>query len=507
MPNTPEYLRREAKKLRRSFADGDVTARARVETVLGPRDVLKHAEALHVMAREDGHDSWPKLKMAAEIAAMDRDARAERLKRALYFGQPWVIDQLLAADPELGDANFGLQIALLRVGKVADTLTRDPKAATRPIGIRSPILHLAFSQHHKTGAGLAEASVAIAEMLVRHGADVNDSYPSEPGSPHELSALYGAIGHADNMALGRWLLEQGADPNDNESLYHSTELGHHEGLRMLLEHGALADGTNALLRAMDFDDVEAVRMLLDAGASPNERPAEHPSGQPPVVIPGLHQAARRMCSADLAQVLIDHGADGTMPYQGHTAFAMARMRGNAAVASVLEAAGQASPLNPSEALMALAADGQVDGRLDPKDLTDEQARMITRILGFDGTLPHVKRLIQIGIDPNTVEEQDMDAIHIAGWEGHADAVEYLLTLGPDLERKNMYGGDLMGTVIHGAEFCPAKDRRDHLRCAELVLGAGSCLHAYDIKGCGVEALAAFLSEWAEANPGRVVQDV
>jgi ankyrin repeat protein len=80
-----------------------------------------------------------------------------------------------------------------------------------------------------------------------------------------LSTLYFAIGHADNMPLARWLLEHGADPNDGESLYHSTELGHHEGLRLLLAHGADPKGTNALLRAMDFHDIEAVRMLMEGG--------------------------------------------------------------------------------------------------------------------------------------------------------------------------------------------------------------------------------------------------
>ena len=107
--------------------------------------------------------------------------------------------------------------------------------------------------------------LVIAGALVENGADVNDGYAFPAGSDHRLSALYGAIGHANNMALGRWLLQHGADPNDGESLYHSVELGHHEGLRMLLQHGADPKGTNALLRAMDFDDIEAVRMLLAAG--------------------------------------------------------------------------------------------------------------------------------------------------------------------------------------------------------------------------------------------------
>ena len=81
---------------------------------------------------------------------------------------------------DLADANLGLQIALLRVGRVAEHLAADPKAATRMIGIRAPILHLAFSQHWRHVPAGAEASVALAEMLVANGADVNAGYPAGP---------------------------------------------------------------------------------------------------------------------------------------------------------------------------------------------------------------------------------------------------------------------------------------------------------------------------------------
>jgi hypothetical protein len=69
----------------------------------------------------------------------------------------------------------------------------------------------------------------------------------------------------------------------------------------------------------------------------------------------------------------------------------------------------------------------------------------------------------------------------------------------------MYGGDLMGTVIHGAEFCPSRERRDHLGCARLVLEAGSMLHRADIEETGAEPLAEFLSDWAEAHPECVIE--
>ncbi len=507
MNHSLDYLRRQAKSLKRAFAAGDDAAIARARAVLPDAAALKHADALHVIAREQGHQSWPKLKSASEIAAMDRDARAERLKYALYLGQHWVVDTLLAADPDLPKANLGLQIALYDRAAVEAALASGAEAATRSIGVRSPLLHLAFSKRIHAAPEKRGDMIAIAEALVAAGADVNDSYPAGPDSPHRLSALYGALGHADNMALATWLLEKGADPNDNESLYHSTELGHHDGLKLLLKHGAVSAGTNALPRAMDFDDVEAVRLLLDAGADPNEGVAQHPSGLPNIVIPGLHQAARRMCSAEMAELLIARGADGRPPYNGHTAYAFARMRGNRAVASVLERAGQATELDETEALLAAAADGAASGRVDPDKLDDETRRIMTRVLGFPGVLAHIQRLHAIGIDPEWKEEMGLTSAHVAGWEGHAPELEWLLTLDPDLEHVNDYGGNLLDTVLHGAENCPARARRDHLACVKLVLAKGATLRRANIVSAGDEEIAAALVDWAEAHPDRLIEDV
>lgn len=499
-----EKLRREAKALKKAVAAGDAEALARVRAVLPEAETLKHADALHVIAVEQGHDSWPKLKFAAEAEAMDRDARRERLKMALYFGQGWVIERLLATDPDLAAGQFHLEVALYDRTAVEARLARDPEAALREVGPRRPILHLAFSRYIHLRPELKPDMLAIAAALVAHGADVNDSYPSEPGSPHRLSALYGALGHADNLTLAEWLLDKGADPDDNESLYHATELGHLDGLRLLLDRGATIAGTNALPRMLDFDNLDGVRMLLEAGADPNEGIAAHPSGEPAMVIPALHQAARRMCSGEIAALLIAHGADGRAPYHGHSAYALARLRGNRPVARALEEAGQATQLDPTENLLAQAAEVEVSGKVDPATLTEETRRLIGRVLGVDGRLEHIQRLVAVGLDPDEPDEMGMPAIHIAGWEGHADAVEWLLTLGPDLTRKNDYGGDLIGTILHGAEFSPARAHRDHLRCAELALAAGAPLHRADIEGTGAEALAAYLEDWAEAHPDRVI---
>ena len=506
--NSLNMLRRRAKALKRDFrANGD-EARSRVHKVLPDAETLQHNQALHVIAREEGYDSWPRLKFAVELAAMDRLKRAERLKFALYLGQGWIVDDLLAADPDLAMENFGLACALYRADHVERVLARTPEAATRMVGVRSPILHLAFSRFHRQSPSAAEHAIAVAEALVTHGADVNDSYPSEPGSEHPLSALYGALGHAGNLPLASWLLEHGADPDDNESLYHATELPHLDGVRLLLRHGVRTGGTNALARMLDFDNLEGVDLLLTYGADPNEAVLDHPSGQPIDTIPALHQAARRGRDGRFAALLIKHGADATFTWKGHTAYALARIHGNTSFATALADAGHGHDLSPTEEALARCADGTVpEGRpLATLPLDDEERRVLSRIIMDEDRLDHCRRLVAAGMDPDVTEEMGMPPLHIAAWAGLAEQTAWLLTLDPDLSHINAYGGDLIGTIVHGSENRLDVETRDHVGCARLALDAGAMLRRSDLEGAMNEEMVAFLTDWAEAHPERVVDD-
>ncbi|KAG1715370.1 hypothetical protein GQR58_000341 [Nymphon striatum] len=354
-----EALRRAAKSLKRDYEAGAPLAIERVR-VHGPANgPVQHADALHIIALENNFASWPRLKLAAETIGLDRASKQQRLKIALYHGQNWVVEQLLEQTPDLASGALGLQIALYDRDAVAEALARDAGAATRVLGPRGPMCHLAFSRWFKARPDLVPDMMAIAEMLVAAGADVNESYPVSAGNDHRLSALYGAIGHADNMVLGRWLLEQGANPNDGESLYHATELGHHEGLRMLLEHGADPKGTNALLRAMDFHDPVAVQMLMNAGARADEYAGDPVGGEEPWVVPALHQAARRMSDADMVSLLLEGGADPARVYQGASAYGYARVFGNRDLARAIEARGCAVALTPEEEVLAAVAEDRV----------------------------------------------------------------------------------------------------------------------------------------------------
>lgn len=505
MTHSLDTLRRQAKQLKRAFAEGATEAVERVRAVLPDATSLRHTEALHVIAREQGHPSWPRLKLANELAQMDRDARAERLKYALYLGQNRVVEDLLTVDPDLPSHNLGLQCAIYDVDGVKSVLDKDPEAASRIVGVRSPILHLAFSRHHRVAPERADAMIAIAEALATAGADVNDSYPAEPGSEHELSALYGALGHAGNLRLAEWLLDHGANPDDNESLYHSTELGHLDGLKLLMRHNVTTSGTNALARMLDFDDLEGVRLLLEYGADPNEAVLDHPSGQPIDTIPALHQGARRGRDARFAELLIEHGADPTAIWQGHSAYGLARMYGNTSFADALEAAGHGHDLNPVEAALAACADGEAppDRPLARLALDDEERRILTRVILWEDRLDHARALVAAGIDPNVPEEMDMTPLHLAGWAGLPDHVAWLLTLDPDLTHVNAYGGDIVGTIVHGSENRLDVDKRDHVGCTRLVLEAGAAIRRPDIDGAMNEELAALLSDWAADHPDRV----
>ena len=500
-----DQLRRDAKTLMRLYDAGDPGARDRVTGTVRLTGAMTHADALHVIAQERGFPTWPVLKAAVEEQGLDRATRQQRLKIALFHGQTDRVLALLDQDDTLADGLFALQVALLNRPVVEQMLAEDPARATQMYGPRRPMCHLAFSRMIHAWPDREADMLATAQLLLDHGADVDDAW-SYPGSDHPLSALYGAIGHADNMALGRWLLEHGANPDDNESLYHATELSHREGLKLLLAHGASPAGTNALLRAMDFDDLEAVQLLLDHGADPNEFNNSLVGGEAPWVTPALHQAARRMCSADMVRLLLDHGADTACRFEGLGVYAAARVFGNVALVQEVEARGGATQLSEVEQVLANAADGQAQPGvyLDPAKLPVACENLIRMVQHLPGKLAHVKRLVEIGLPYDAPDREGLTPVQLAGWEGLPENLAYFLSLDPDLSHVNNYGGTLLSTIIHGSENCPQRASRDYLECLRLALKRGVALPRRQIGFAGRADVRSYLEDWAQAHPGQVI---
>lgn len=496
MTKSLDQLRRDAKALAKQYDALDPAAHARAGAVAKARGAapLKHADFLQVIANENGFVSWPKLVWASETVGLDRAAKQQRLKIALIHGQHWRVDQLLADTPDLADGVFDIEVALLRRGAVEAALADEPALATRVFGLRRPIVILAFSKHIHAAPEREADMLAIADALIASGADVNDGFVDPGAGPEPLSALYGAIGHAHNMALGRWLLDNGANPNDGESLYHATEIGHADGLRILLQHGADPSGTNALKRAMDFDSLEMVQILLDAGADPNEG---HQGWG------ALHHAALRNVSAPVCRAVLAAGGDPAQVGQGITAYAAARVYGHLPLIGLLEP----QALTPEETLLAQATTGVVpDGvYIDTAKLPSIYLDLVAEFAGDPVRLDHIKALIKLGLPWDKGAAMDVPPVQLAGWQGQPEMLRYFLSLSPDLGHINGYGGTLLSTIVHGSENNPERAERDYISCLEIALTEGVALPKRAAEFAGVPEVAAFLADWAEAHPGQVVE--
>lgn len=486
---TIDQLRRDATVLKRAFLNQDQNALLRV-AAHRPRPeghALKHADFLFVIAREHGFASWPHLKASVETQGMDRAQRQQRLGIALKNGQDHVTQTLLSADTTLPDGNLALNLLLYRKDAVARMIALDPKRATQPSPLAPPLTILAQSKAIHLFPDREAEMLAIANLLLSHGADPNHAQAHDDGP---LSTLYFALGHAGNMALSEWLLDHGADPNDGESLYHATELGHAGGLRLLLAHGANPNGTNALLRAMDFHDVDAVRLLLEAGADPDDG------------MPALHHAARRMSPAEMVTLLLQHGADPARLHNGVTPYAYARIFGNTALADLLEP----TPLDPTQTLLAQVADGNPPpgSFIDPAKMPPAARNIIREILHLPGKLPHVQRLAAVGVEYDRPDGSGVTPVQGAGWSGLPEVMKTLLRLKPDLGHINAYGGTLLSTILHGAENNPDRADGDYIACLQLALDEGVALPRTAADKVADPDIAAFLRNWAAAKPGQVV---
>jgi hypothetical protein len=191
------------------------------------------------------------------------------------------------------------------------------------------------------------ASAGLARDLLARGADPNATFTSEYG---EMSALYGAAGRAHDPELTRLLLEAGANPDDGESVYHSTEAESPECLRALLEHGAKVEPI-MVAHALDDERPEHVALLLDTGVDASEL---------------LPHAVRRGRGPDTIRLLVARGAQlehrgGEMwrkPERLRTAYQHAVLRNRNDVAAVLEELGARTDVDFDDLAIAAIARGE-----------------------------------------------------------------------------------------------------------------------------------------------------
>ncbi|MEO8369486.1 MAG: ankyrin repeat domain-containing protein [Candidatus Solibacter sp.] len=459
MPTRPnlEYYRKQAKALLKAAQSGDPAALQRLKT----QETPKLHDAQLAIAREQGFRSWPRFHAWLEspgagllptfIDAATSDRRAAQ--------------ELLAAHPELANAGFHAALVLGDAPEVEAALAEDASLATAPGGPDNvvPLIYVCFSRFGIPLSDRAAGIVETARALLRHGADPNSVFQTPyQGGTIPLSCIYAAAGLNNNVALTSLLLDAGANPNDGESVYHSTEHRDLACFRLLLARGASLERTNAVKHMLDREELEGLRLLLQAGADPNERNERGETA--------LHWAVWRGRGASIIEALLTAGAQlDARREDGRTAYALAVQSGQLQIAQLLARHGADTTLLPVDEFLAT-------GGTAPPELAETPGndRLLADLAAAHRTQA-VRDLLAAGMPVNAPGELGATALHWACWKGFPDLVELLLANGASLTAEDaQFHGTPAGWLSHGSRNCHERGG-DYPAVARLLIAAGAVI--------------------------------
>jgi ankyrin repeat protein len=352
-----------------------------------------------------------------------------------------------------------------------------------------PLLYVCYSCLLKNG-DYRPRLAAAARWLLDQGADPNAHWINPDWDNCPETCLYGATGVNDCPALAEMLLRAGADPNDAESLYHSTELPTHDCLRLLLQHGAdVTAQNNALAHKLDGEDPHGLRLMLSF--------ARDASRIPPV----LHFALRRGRSAEIFRILIESGMPLDAPSDsGLTPYQAATRLGRDDVTVMLEEADADRSLSPADTIVARLVRGE---QIAPGEITasiigviDAESTPELVIQAERGNDAVVAALLAAGANPNVRDKQNTP-IQLAAVYGHLETVQTLLRYGADPTLKDsVHDGHAVGWACYGSEHIKMSEPDTYVRIVEALLDAGGTLP--ETAGGSPEVQAALIGRGAKA---------
>ncbi len=273
----------------------------------------------------------------------------------------------------------------------------------------------------KDGGGLTpliyaarEGCLDCAQTLVEAGADVNQV------SNYGWSALLTATQNR-HYKLAAYFLDHGADPN-------LANKGGWTPLYLATDNRNIEAGDYPVRRP-DMDHLDFIKLLLDKGAKVNAR------------ICGV-ESTEKDCKGDTTETRTNF----TMQWlyeDGATPFLRAAQSGDVTLMKLLLQRG-ADPKIPSAhndtALAVAAGIGWVEG--------------VTFEWSPQESLEAVKMCLDLGIDPNVVDDQGRTALHGAAHKGRTDVIQLLVDHGANLEAHDFGSRDTFAGAMKGMTWIP-----------------------------------------------------
>jgi len=476
-----EHLQKQAKSLLRKVQQGDPAALGRFRPFAGDLSAPKLAEAQHVIARDYGFASWPKLKDHVETLARNRQPD-EMLEAAIRAVDADRTARVLETYPELKarlnepmpDYGAGMPAMLAAVQR-SDRRTID-------VLLRAGADIDTRSRWWAGGVGvLDECSHEMAPFLIERGAVVDALAAARLGMIAKLreivaadpdaAARRGANGlaplhGASNIEIAEYLLARGADIDARDLLHESTPAQHmlrvvqarhypndrQEIARYLVARGCRTDilmaaalGDRHLVERHLAADPDSIRMRVDAAHFPKQDPRSEGTIYIQIFGPGKtpHLVARDFGHEEIFHLLMERSPEDVK-------------------------LAQACELGDENAFRRLlAARPNLAATLSP-----EERRRLPDAAQANNTAA-VRLMLAAGWPVDAMGEYDLTALGWAAWHGNAEMVREILRYHPQLEMMNRHEVSVLGSALHGSENSWHRETGDYAATVEALIEAGA----------------------------------
>ena len=469
-----EHLKKQARTLLQERLASDAAARARFTAFGMIFDKPKLADALHVIAREYGFDTWPALKFHVEANSEDP---VEALIAAVKGNSASLVAGVLARHPSLRSRineplpNYGFEAPALIAA--VNHNNREMVDVLLDAGAN-------INERSRWWAGsfgvLDSASPELVPHLITRGAFVDIHAAARlgmidrvrellTGDPQLVQARGGdgqfPLHFASTVEMAALLLDSGAEIDARDVDHESTAVQYmvsihpyrHDVAKYLISRGAYADifafsaiGDLAAVERILNDDPETVRMLVNERHFPKLDPRS--GGNIYMYGFGITRSPHMIANQF-----------------GHKAIFELLMQRSAPWLRLVHAAE--------------AGDEELAQRVlqqQPALFTRLSGNAARRIVGVAvrNNARAIELLLGYGWPANATLENNQTALHFASWHGNLAMVRALLNRNATVNIfESQHGGSPLGWALHGSLHSWHREKGDYAGVTRALLDAGA----------------------------------